>query len=143
MRESPETNEAAGTAIPTASQNPTDRKVLTMTMPANPREFNGVFEGRGWNSSLRALYDQWQRVRAAYDSLPDGCDVAENLLWVQLQEIEQYAENYVPQTMEDLVFKIIFADDGGDMSMNPHQVALARCAYAMAGMEAGVMGVAA
>lgn len=87
-------------------------------------------------SPLRALYDQWQGIKDAYSALPSDCDEeTDDRLFMRMREMEQQAADFEPQTMEDLIFKIIFADDNGDMDMNIHQEALAARAYAMAEIE--------
>lgn len=78
-------------------------------------------------SPLRQLYFQWQEAKAAStaaDDLEDG-----HSLIAAIIDVEQKAADFTPHTPEDWAFKIIFADDNGDMDMNIHQVALTARAY--------------
>lgn len=54
---------------------------------------------------------------------------------MQVYAIEQQAADYEVQTMLDLAYKIIFADDDGAMGASVHQQALVARAYAMVGLE--------
>lgn len=94
-------------------------------------------QGRAENESpLRALYHQWQRVKDACSTLaPDAGERAKEALFAQVYAIEQQSADFEPQTMQDLAFKIIFADDNGAMAMSDHQQALVARAYAMVGLE--------
>ena len=92
-------------------------------------------------SPLRALYYRWQGIKAEYSALPTDCDEeTDACLYRQMVEVEHQAADYAPQSMEDLAFKIIFADDDGDMDMNIHQTALAARAYALVGIEPASRG---
>lgn len=86
-------------------------------------------------SPLRALYYRWQAVKAEHRALmdEDGSE-AEQAVFNEMLRLEQEAADFDPLTMEDLAFKIIFADDDGDMDGSPHQGALAAQAYAMVGI---------
>lgn len=87
-------------------------------------------------SPLRALYVRWQAAKDEFAALPPDCGrETEGRIFNDLCRFEQQAADFDPQTMEDLIFKIIFADDNGDMNMNIHQSALVARAYAMAGLE--------
>lgn len=88
------------------------------------------------DSPLRALYRQWQGTKDEYNALPEDRDSAtEGRIFDEMLRLEQEAADFEPQTVEDLIFKIIFADDNGDMDSTDHQKALVARAYAMAGIE--------
>ncbi|MFV0303429.1 MAG: hypothetical protein ACK5IP_21600 [Paracoccus sp. (in: a-proteobacteria)] len=87
-------------------------------------------------SPLRALYHEWQAVKDALNaSGPGHGEEAEKALFRQLIGIEQQASDFTPRTVEDLAFKIVFADDDGDMERTVYQEALAKSAYAIAGLQ--------
>ncbi|MFV0303061.1 MAG: twin-arginine translocation signal domain-containing protein [Paracoccus sp. (in: a-proteobacteria)] len=72
-------------------------------------------------SPLRVLYRQWQAAKNELNAdCPDRGEAREDMLRRQLRDAEQQAADFAPRTMEDLAFKIIFADDNGDMDRTPH-----------------------
>ena len=87
------------------------------------------------SSPLRELFHQWQEAKDTYSDLPDEAskELHENI-FQEIVRLEQAAEDFEPATIEDLAFKIIFADDNGDMTCNIHAEALASKAYAMVGI---------
>lgn len=92
------------------------------------------------HSSLRALYHDWRAAKDAFCALPpDTDDEAKDAACGRLIAIEEIAAQLAPQTLEDMAFKIIFADDDGDLGMNACQIALAAHAYAIAGVEPRMM----
>lgn len=87
-------------------------------------------------SPLRELFHRWQTQVAKFLNLPGDCDEAVSAaIFKEIQLLQKQAADFEPRTMEDLTFKIIFADDNGDMDRNTHQEALAARAYAMAGIH--------
>lgn len=88
-------------------------------------------------SPLRAMYHEWRQALEAYQALPEDCsDDDEAAAFRLLAGFEEAAASFEPQTLEDMAFKIIIADDHGDMQGNVHQVALVRMAYRIAGVAA-------
>lgn len=86
-------------------------------------------------SPLRELYHQWQGAKEAFANLPDDTpEEVDEIFFQEIDRLEQEAERFEPVTIEDLAFKIIFADDNGDMTCNVHAEALASKAYAMVGI---------
>lgn len=87
-------------------------------------------------SRLRAVYHRWLAAKGAYAALPADCTPeAEALAFREIETLEQQAADFMPRCLEDMAFKIIFADDNGNMSVNPHQKALVSGAYAIAGIK--------
>lgn len=87
-------------------------------------------------SPLRAMYHDWQSAKSECNAeCEDEADWTAAL--ERMTAIEHEAGAFVPQTMEDLAFKVIFADDDGDMSVNIHQPRLAQTAYEIAGIKPG------
>ena len=87
-------------------------------------------------SPLRELYFRWQEVKDEFVALPDDCDEeAEEPIFSEMLRLEQQAADFEPRTMEDLIFKIIFASDDGEMDVSIYQQALVAQAYALAGIE--------
>lgn len=91
-------------------------------------------------SILRAKYHEWQATKDEYNAEcarvePDEAKLA--VVFDRMIAMEDDVAAFVPETMEDLVFKVIFSDDDGDMSMNDAQRALAKQAYQMAGIAPG------
>ncbi|KFI27757.1 hypothetical protein CN97_00110 [Haematobacter massiliensis] len=84
-------------------------------------------------SPLRAMYRRWQEVKAGHRATDDEDE--EDRLFDEMLDLEQRAADFEPQTMEDMAFKIVFADDNGDMDMNIHQTALVARAYRIVGIE--------
>lgn len=88
-------------------------------------------------SPLRAVYHDWQRAKEAYQALPEDCsDEADEAAFQVLIGFEDLAARFEPHTLEDMAFKVIIADDHGDMQGNVHQVALVKMAYRIAGIAA-------
>ncbi|AMN54607.1 hypothetical protein ACP90_21880 [Labrenzia sp. CP4] len=87
-------------------------------------------------SQLRELFHRWRTQEEKLRNLHDDCDDAvRETISEEIELLQQQAADFEPCTMEDLTFKIIFADDNGDMDRNTHQEALATRAYAMAGIN--------
>lgn len=83
-------------------------------------------------SPLRALYRQWQAVKDDLNAYaPDRSEDAQDALYGLMMDLQQQATDFTPRTMEDLAFKIVFADDDGDMDRSIHHEALAVQAHAM------------
>lgn len=86
-------------------------------------------------SPLRSLYHQWQAAKQAFNTSGlDQKDPQESKLFNAILDCEDEAAALTPQSIEDYAFKIIFADDDGDMSMNVAQRALVAQAYALVGI---------
>ncbi|PZQ49788.1 MAG: hypothetical protein DI556_09975 [Rhodovulum sulfidophilum] len=85
-------------------------------------------------SPLRALYHRWQEAKRVYNEATREDFSSEQ---EALYTLEEQAAAYIPRTIEDYAFKIIIADDDGDMDMNVHQVALVKQAYELVGIEQG------
>lgn len=83
-------------------------------------------------SPLLDLYHRWQAIKDEYNRLPDDAD--DEPVYDKMIELEREAAAFKPQTVEDFAFKIIFADDNGDMRMNTAQGALAEMAYQIVGI---------
>lgn len=86
-------------------------------------------------SPLRALYHRWQAVKNEYNAF-SGHEDEDKHVFEEMLRIEQEAADFEPTTVEDLHFKIIFADDNGDMNVNTHQSALVERAYRAVGLTA-------
>lgn len=86
-------------------------------------------------SPLRALYAEWQEVKRKYDHelFEFDCPVARALL-DHMIACEQAAADFKPVTLEDFAFKVIFADDDGDLRNTVHQSGLVLEAYRIAGI---------
>jgi len=89
-------------------------------------------------SPLRALYHEWQQAKQVFArrDLEDGSP-EERALFDAVYRMEARAAAYEPETVEDLWFKILFADDDGDMSVNIDQEALVAMAHKMTAVPAG------
>lgn len=108
---------------------------MTNKQPASGNG-GGLPDAGGRPSPLRALYKEWQALKDDYDTSPIGRDEATlDKLFDQILKIERQAADFVPKTTEDLAFKVVFADDDGNMTMNRQQEALAECCYALTGIE--------
>ena len=81
-------------------------------------------------SPLRAMYRRWQEVKAGHRATDDEDE--EDRLFDEMLDLEQRAADFEPQTMEDMAFKIVFADDNGDMNIEQALVAMS---YRMLGIE--------
>lgn len=91
-------------------------------------------------SPLRAMYHEWQAAKDEYNVECESMEPKEANLaaaFERMTAMEYEADAFVPQTMEDFAFKVIFADDDGDMSMNIHQPRLVQTAYEIAGVKPG------
>lgn len=88
---------------------------------------------------LRTLYRDWRAAKEAFCALDDDNGDAKDAACSRLIAIEEEVAKFAPQTLEDMAFKIIFADDDGDLGMNACQIALAAHAYAIAGVEPRMM----
>lgn len=88
-------------------------------------------------SPLRALYHEWQEAKAHLSraDLVEGSP-EEDALFDIVTGCSDRAAAYEPETVEDLWFKILFADDDGDMSVNIDQEALVAMAHKMTGIPA-------
>lgn len=87
-------------------------------------------------SPLRAMYHEWQAAKNECNATCE--DEADwTAAFERMTAIEYEADAFVPQTMEDFAFKVIFADDDGDMSANIHQPRLVQAAYEIAGVKPG------
>lgn len=107
-----------------------------ITKPCLREVTNGLAVPGLLSKPLRAIYHDWQNAKSAYNALPDDCDdETDATAFSRITAMAQIAAQAEPQTVEDLAFKIIFADDNGDMSMNIDQKALAVSAYALAGID--------
>ena len=84
-------------------------------------------------SPLRAMYRRWQEVKAGHRATDD--EDTEDRLFDEMLALEQRAADFKPVTLEDMAFKIIFADDNGDMTMNIHQPALVAMSYRIVRIE--------
>lgn len=81
------------------------------------------------------MYNEWQAAKVAYNTSSfDEEDPREVAMFEHLISFEQRAADFVPETLEDMIFKIIFADDNGDMRTNTHQKSLVLEAYRLAGL---------
>ncbi|PWE26722.1 hypothetical protein C4N9_20910 [Pararhodobacter marinus] len=90
-------------------------------------------------SPLREIYWQWQEAKATFNALPDDIsDGAEgDAAYQRIVHFEEQASAYEPQTLDDMLMKVIFADNNGDMRTGSiFQAALVAQAYEMAGIEA-------
>ncbi len=86
-------------------------------------------------SPLRALYHRWQAVKDEYSALPGDCsEKLEQAVFDSMLRLEHQAADFEPRTMEDLYFKIVFADDNGDMDLNIHQTSLVAMSYRALGV---------
>ena len=86
-------------------------------------------------SPLRSLYHEWQAAKLAYNT--SGLDEHhpdEKRMFAAIVDREDAAAAFIPATLEDMAFKIIFADDNGLMNESPAQFALIRLAYGMVGI---------
>ena len=83
-------------------------------------------------SPMRALYSEWRRAKDAYNEVPDDDD--SDRLYERVIEVERRAVDFAPHTAEDWAFKIIFADDEGDMETNWTQPPLVKMAYDTVGI---------
>ena len=70
------------------------------------------------NGTFRDTYRAWEEARRAYDHHPGEAAYA------RLISIEDAMSALRPSTVEDFAFKILMADNGGDMDTNAHQIAL-------------------
>lgn len=82
--------------------------------------------------SMRTLHQWWQAAKNAYDA----CDLADDdpaiiAIAHHITMLEELADSFVPKTIEDWAFKIIIADDDGQMP-RPN---LVRMAFAQVGIE--------
>ncbi len=92
-----------------------------------------VAQARETTSPLRALYHEWQDAKRTYNEGPIGTTEAE-ACFRDLCDCDRRAAAFVPLTVEDFAFKVIFADDDGDMNGTPEQVALVAMAYQIVGL---------
>lgn len=91
-------------------------------------------------SPLRAMYHEWQAAKNECNAECESMEANEanwTAAFERMTAIEYEAAAFVPQTMEDFAFKVIFADDDGDMSVNIQQPRLAQTAYEIAGIKPG------
>lgn len=87
-------------------------------------------------SPFPAIYRDWREAKRQFSELPlDVAEEVEDEFFRRILEIEQVAADYQPTTIEDLAWKIVFADDDGDMKGNVHQASLAREAAALVGVS--------
>ena len=97
-------------------------------------------------SPLRAVFHSWQRAKAEYNS-PDLIeDSAEAVaIFDRILRLEAVAAEFEPVTLEDFAFKVIIADDDGDMCATRTLSGLALLAYRLTGIRpsAGVLATAA
>lgn len=77
------------------------------------------------------MYRRWQEVKAGHRATDDEGE--EDKLFDEMLDLELRVADFEQQTMEDMAFKIIFADDNGDM--NIHQTALVAMSYRIVGIE--------
>lgn len=112
---------------------PMSRRSLVIAAPAAVAGAMAAAEGA---SPLRALYHEWRAIKLAYAQMPDDVSPEEDdRLFGLMVGVEQQAADFTPETLEDLWFKVIFADDDGDMAGNIHQEALVAQAYQAVGIE--------
>lgn len=93
----------------------------------------GMAHAQTDESPLRAMYRRWQEVKAAHRATDDEDE--EDRLFDEMLRLEEQAALFEPVTLEDMAFKIIFADDNGDMTMNIHQPALVVMSYRIVGID--------
>lgn len=90
-------------------------------------------------TSLRTLYDEWQKAKTTFntdDRYQTENEAGQDLL-CRVEEIEEAAASRMPQNIEDFAWKIIFADDDGEMNQNVRQHELVDMAYAIVGQAPG------
>lgn len=96
-------------------------------------EERDVAQAQTDESPLRAMYRRWQEVKAGHRATDNEDE--EDRLFDEMLRLEEEAAMFEPVTLEDMAFKIIFADDNGDMTMNIHQPALVAMSYRIVGIE--------
>lgn len=84
------------------------------------------------SSAMRALYRQWREAKAAFSALVlDADQETSDAAYWRIVGLERAAADFVPETLDDALIKIVIADDDGAMDATVFQTALASQAYAM------------
>lgn len=128
---------AQPTTAPCRQKGMTTRRNLLATLPMmGVLSVPAAVNAQG-GSIFRDTYRAWEEARHAYDSCPgdlDGDDA--KVAYARLISIEDAMSALRPSTLEDFAYKILVADNGGDMDTNVHQVALVEEARRLTGVAA-------
>ena len=84
--------------------------------------------------TMRDLYLRWIEAKKKFNQTTEGTDEDEAALDA-LAEVETDIQLFEPKTLSDMAWKVIVADDHGDLSATPHQISLVETAYSIVGMS--------
>jgi hypothetical protein len=83
--------------------------------------------------TMRDLYFQWIEAKRKFNQTEEGTDEDDAALEA-LAEVETEIQMFEPKTLSDMAWKVIVADDHGDLNATPHQLSLVETAYSIVGL---------